>query len=56
MGSGKSRSERKCSPAESALSRRGAFLARIGLVRLALKLLLAGSHAIPKLVSRALGR
>jgi pimeloyl-ACP methyl ester carboxylesterase len=36
-----------------ALSRRGAFLAHMGIVKLALKLLLAGSHVIPKLVARA---
>jgi len=36
-----------------ALSRRGAFLARIGLIRPVLRLLLAGSHVIPKLASRA---
>lgn len=35
------------------LSRRGAFLARMGVVRLALKLLLRGSRMIPKLVARA---
>ena len=36
-----------------ALSKRGAFLARIGIVRLALKLLMSGSRTIPKLVARA---
>jgi pimeloyl-ACP methyl ester carboxylesterase len=36
-----------------ALSKRGAFLARIGVVTLALKLLLSGSRAVPKLVARA---
>ena len=36
-----------------ALSKRGAFLARMGVVRLALKLLMSGSRAIPKLVARA---
>lgn len=36
-----------------ALSKRGAFLARLGVVRLALKLLMSGSRAIPKLVARA---
>jgi pimeloyl-ACP methyl ester carboxylesterase len=35
------------------LSRRGAFLARFGVVKLALKLLLGGSRVIPKLVARA---
>jgi len=36
-----------------ALSRRGAFLAHMGVVKLALKLLMAGSRVIPKLVARA---
>jgi pimeloyl-ACP methyl ester carboxylesterase len=36
-----------------ALSRRGAFLAHMGIVKLALKLLMAGSHVIPKLVAKA---
>jgi pimeloyl-ACP methyl ester carboxylesterase len=36
-----------------ALSRRGAFLAHRGVVKLALKLLMAGSRVIPKLVARA---
>ena len=36
-----------------ALSRRGAFLAHMGVVRLALKLLMAGSRVIPRLVARA---
>ncbi len=36
-----------------ALSKRGAFLARVGVVGLALKLLMSGSRAIPKLVARA---
>jgi pimeloyl-ACP methyl ester carboxylesterase len=36
-----------------ALSKRGAFLARLGVVGLALKLLMSGSRAIPKLVARA---
>jgi pimeloyl-ACP methyl ester carboxylesterase len=36
-----------------ALSRRGAFLAHMGVVKLALKLLMAGSRLIPKLVARA---
>ncbi len=36
-----------------ALSRRGAFLAHMGIVKLALKLLMAGSHVIPQLVARA---
>jgi pimeloyl-ACP methyl ester carboxylesterase len=35
------------------LSKRGAFLARMGVVKLALKLLMSGSRAIPKLVARA---
>jgi pimeloyl-ACP methyl ester carboxylesterase len=35
-----------------ALSRRGAFLAHMGVVKLALKLLMAGSRAIPKLIAR----
>jgi pimeloyl-ACP methyl ester carboxylesterase len=35
------------------LSRRGALLARLGVVRFALMLLAAGSHAIPKLLARA---
>ncbi|MGJ5815762.1 alpha/beta fold hydrolase [Paludibaculum fermentans] len=35
------------------LSRRGAFLARIGVVRFALHLLLSGSRAIPKLMAKA---
>ncbi len=35
------------------LSRRGAFLARIGIVRLALDLLLSGSRVIPKLLAKA---
>ncbi|MBN9658918.1 MAG: alpha/beta fold hydrolase [Acidobacteria bacterium] len=35
------------------LSRRGAFLARIGVVRFALDLLLSGSRAIPKLLAKA---
>jgi pimeloyl-ACP methyl ester carboxylesterase len=35
-----------------ALSRRGAFLAHMGIVKLALKLLMAGSRAIPKLIAR----
>ena len=34
------------------LSRRGAWLARFGVVRLALASLLAGSHALPRLMSR----
>lgn len=34
------------------LSRRGAFLARLGVVRFALDLLAAGSHFIPKLLAR----
>lgn len=34
------------------LSRRGATLARLGVVRLALDLLMSGSHAIPKLLAR----
>jgi pimeloyl-ACP methyl ester carboxylesterase len=36
-----------------ALSRRGAFLAHMGVVKLALKLLMAGSRVIPKLVAKA---
>lgn len=36
-----------------ALSRRGAFLAHLGVVKLALKLLLNGSRLLPKLVARA---
>lgn len=36
-----------------ALSRRGAFLARLGVVKLALKLLLGGSRLLPRLVARA---
>ena len=36
-----------------ALSRRGAFLAHMGVVKLALKLLMAGSRVIPKLAARA---
>lgn len=36
-----------------ALSRRGALLAHMGLVKLALNLLMAGSRVIPKLVARA---
>lgn len=36
-----------------ALSRRGAFLARLGVVKFALKLLLSGSRVIPRLVARA---
>ena len=36
-----------------ALSKRGAFLARLGVVRFALNLLLSGSRVIPKLVARA---
>ncbi len=36
-----------------ALSRRGAFLAHMGVVKLALKLLLGGSRMIPKLAARA---
>ena len=36
-----------------ALSRRGAFLAHMGIVKLALKLLMAGSRVIPKLVAKA---
>lgn len=35
------------------LSRRGASLARLGVVRLALDLLMSGSHAIPKLLAKA---
>ena len=35
------------------LSRRGASLARIGLVRMALGLLAAGSHRLPKVIARA---
>lgn len=35
------------------LSRRGELLARIGVVRLALKLLMGGSRALPKMVARA---
>lgn len=35
------------------LSRRGAILARMGVVRFALKLLLSGSRVIPRLVARA---
>ena len=34
------------------LSRRGALLARLGVVRLALRLLMSGSRAIPKLMAR----
>jgi pimeloyl-ACP methyl ester carboxylesterase len=34
------------------LSRRGAWLARIGVVRLSLHLLMSGTHSIPKLVAR----
>jgi pimeloyl-ACP methyl ester carboxylesterase len=34
------------------LSRRGAMLARLGVVRLALDLLMSGSHAIPKLLAK----
>ncbi len=36
-----------------ALSRRGAFFAHMGVVKLALKLLMAGSRVIPKLVAKA---
>jgi pimeloyl-ACP methyl ester carboxylesterase len=36
-----------------ALSRRGAFLARIGVVRFALNLLTSGSHTFPRLLARA---
>jgi pimeloyl-ACP methyl ester carboxylesterase len=35
------------------LSRRGGMLARIGVVRLSLDLLMAGSHVIPRVVGRA---
>jgi pimeloyl-ACP methyl ester carboxylesterase len=35
------------------LSRRGEFLARLGVVRLALKLLMSGSRRIPRLLARA---
>jgi pimeloyl-ACP methyl ester carboxylesterase len=35
------------------LSKRGEFLARAGVVKVALKLLLSGSHAIPKVLARA---
>jgi pimeloyl-ACP methyl ester carboxylesterase len=35
------------------LSRRGASLARIGVVRMALNLLVAGSHRLPKMIARA---
>jgi pimeloyl-ACP methyl ester carboxylesterase len=35
------------------LSRRGAFLARLGVVRLALSLLAAGSQRLPKMIARA---
>lgn len=37
----------------SHLSRRGAWLAQLGVVRFTLNLLLSGSHAIPKLMARA---
>lgn len=35
------------------LSRRGALLARMGIVRLALRLLVGGSHSLPRLLARA---
>jgi pimeloyl-ACP methyl ester carboxylesterase len=37
------------------LSRRGAFLARIGLVRFALRSLMAGSRFLPRVIGRAAG-
>jgi pimeloyl-ACP methyl ester carboxylesterase len=36
----------------TALSRRGALLARLGVVRLALRLLASGNHRIPQMISR----